>query len=196
MLKVGDKVKIREDLEVGQRYGGAFFASGYMESLKGKEAIITDIFTGGYNIDIDIEDWSWTEEMLEKIEAKNIKELTFRKVITNIKEGETWESENYIIKCSHKVISIETKNGEIFNGIAFCDAVLFTLQRKQYSFEEAFKSLKDGKEIESVVSGRGFKTRNSVSKYVLNNREIVDKVNDEFRLFSYNEIRNKWYIND
>ncbi|MBI6005974.1 hypothetical protein H8J86_08400 [Clostridium perfringens] len=196
MLKVGDKVKIREDLEVGQRYGGAFFASGYMESLKGKEAIITDIFTGGYNIDIDIEDWSWTEEMLEKIEAKNIKELTFRKVITNIKEGETWESENYIIKCSHKVISIETKNGEIFNGIAFCDAILFTLQRKQYSFEEAFKSLKDGKEIESVVSGRGFKTRNSVSKYVLNNREIVDKVNDEFRLFSYNEIRNKWYIND
>ncbi|MCX0396312.1 hypothetical protein LI014_02785 [Clostridium perfringens] len=196
MLKVGDKVKVKENLVVGQRYGGAFFASGYMESLKGKEAIITDIFTGGYNIDIDIEDWSWTEEMLEKIEVKNIKELTFRKVITNIKEGETWESENYIIKCSHKVISIETKNGEIFNGIAFCDAILFTLQRKQYSFEEAFKSLKNGKEIESVVSGRGFKTRNSVSKYVLNNREIVDKVNDEFRLFSYNEIRNKWYIND
>ncbi|MGU8523322.1 hypothetical protein ACV3OO_11890 [Clostridium perfringens] len=196
MLKVGDKVKIREDLEVGQKFNTCDFTK-EMKKYRDKLAKIEFICGRFILLDIDNQEFGWTEDMFDKIEENNnMKELTFKEVVAKIKEGETWESTNYIIKCSHRVISIETKNGEVFNGIAFCDAILFTLQRKQYSFEEAFKSLKDGKEIESVVSGRGFKTRNSVSKYVLNNREIVDKVNDEFRLFSYNEIRNKWYIND
>lgn len=196
MLKVGDKVKIRGDLEVGQKFNTCDFTK-EMKKYRDKLAKIEFICGRFILLDIDNQEFGWTEDMFDKIEENNnMKELTFKEVVAKIKEGETWESTNYIIKCSHRVISIETKNGEVFNGIAFCDAILFTLQRKQYSFEEAFKSLKDGKEIESVVSGRGFKTRNSVSKYVLNNREIVDKVNDEFRLFSYNEIRNKWYIND
>ena len=196
MLKVGDKVKIRGDLEVGQKFNTCDFTK-EMKKYRCKLAKIEFICGRFILLDIDNQEFGWTEDMFDKIEEdNNIKELTFKDVVAKIKEGETWESANYIIKCSHRVISIETKNGEVFNGIAFCDAILFTLQRKQYSFEEAFKSLKSGKEIESVISGRGFKTRNSVSKYVLNNCEIVDKVNDEFRLFSYNEIRNKWYIND
>lgn len=63
--KVGDKVKIRCDLEK-QAYGENYAVSG-MVDLRGKVATITKIIDGfkgvQYNIDIDAEYWCWTEEM-------------------------------------------------------------------------------------------------------------------------------------
>lgn len=199
MLKVGDKVKVREDLKCGEEYGKYTFSDA-MDEFRGEIATIKHIdeecdeIYRNYNLDIDNLRFCWTEEMFEK-ENNNMQELTFKEVITNIKEDETWESENYIIKCSHRIISIETKNREVFNGIAFCDNILFTLQRKQYSFEEAFKCFEKGREIESVVSGKCFKIRDSVSVYIAKDKTI-NTVNDEIRLFTHNEIRSKWYIND
>lgn len=64
--KVGDKVKIREDLIVGNDYGSDGFVE-EMEQYKGKTATITGAFMGKYDIDIDDGDWSWTDEMLEDI---------------------------------------------------------------------------------------------------------------------------------
>lgn len=195
MLKVGDKVKIRGDLEVGKKFGKCDFTK-EMKKYRDKLAKIEFICGRFILLDIDNQEFGWTEDMFDKIEEdNNMKELTFKEVIVNIKEGETWENANYIIKCPHRVISIETKNGEVFNGIAFCDDVLFTLQRKQYNFEEAFKSLENGKEIESVVNGKCFKIRDSVSVYITKDKTI-NTVNDEIRLFTHNEIRGKWYVND
>ena len=62
--KVGDKVKIREDLIVGNDYGSDGFVE-EMEQYKGKTATITGAFMSKYDIDIDDGDWSWTDEMLE-----------------------------------------------------------------------------------------------------------------------------------
>jgi hypothetical protein len=62
--KVGDKVKIREDLIVDNDYGSDGFTE-EMEQYKGKTATITDIYWDKYDIDIDDGDWSWTDEMLE-----------------------------------------------------------------------------------------------------------------------------------
>lgn len=62
--KVGDKVKIREDLVVDEIYGDDSFAE-EMERYKGKTATITDVYCGKYEIDIDDGDWCWTDEMLE-----------------------------------------------------------------------------------------------------------------------------------
>lgn len=154
MLKVGDKVKVREDL-------------------------------GG---------WCWTEEMFEKIEEKennNMKELTFREVIANIKEGEVWE------RVDGEYISnrIELKNGQLkqYNfwngkmsftlkeaGVIF-DKTLYKLKRPQYTFQEAFKAFEEGKEIESCESGDIYNTT----------EEDV-----EYKLFYGYEIQGKWYIND
>ena len=125
-----------------------------------------------------------------------MKELIFKEVIVNIKEDEVWESENYIIKCSHGIISIETKNGEVFNGIAFCDDILFTLQRKQYTFEEAFKALEEGKEIESCYEkGVAYKKQDDIIHITLNNKPFSWWKESEY-VFSVGQIRGKWYIND
>ena len=123
MLKVGDKVRVREDLIVGSNYGGEMFCGGYMESLKGRIATIVEVYDClSYDIDIDEDGWMWTEEMFEIIEKEvsvNMKELTFREVIANIKEGEVWEGGNKIIKCTEVAICIETTDGVAYNGFGF-----------------------------------------------------------------------------
>ncbi len=64
--KVGDKVKVRADLVVGNRYGANDFAKG-MAQYKGKTATITSTYNDiYYHIDIDdVTNWHWTDEMLE-----------------------------------------------------------------------------------------------------------------------------------
>lgn len=201
MLKVEDKVKVREDLKCGEEYGKYTFSDA-MDEFRGKIATIKHIdeecdeIYRNYNLDIDNLRFCWTEEMFEK-KNNETKELTFKEVITNIKEGEIWKNENYIIKYLHGTISIKTKNGEVFNGIAFCDDVLFTLQRKQYTFEEAFKSFNNGKEIESCISNFKYRIYNnktiSVTGLTYDKKRLVSKDENNFTV---NEVQNKWYIND
>lgn len=123
-----------------------------------------------------------------------MKELTFKDVIVNIKEDEVWESNDISIFKTKDDISIDWKNGGD-NGVLIFDDEKFKLKRKQYNFEEAFKFFEKGKEIESVVSRKCFKIRDSVSVYITKDKTI-NTVNDEIRLFTHNEIRGKWYVND
>ena len=64
-FKVGDKVRLRDDLEAGKKYGGVVFLSG-MKDLKGKELTIHYISDDG---DYTFEEGSYccSEEMLEKV---------------------------------------------------------------------------------------------------------------------------------
>lgn len=73
MYKVGDKVKIREDLEVDERYNELFFVKD-MEKYKGKIATITRLspVQHSYDIDIDDGDWCWTDDMLKACINNNI----------------------------------------------------------------------------------------------------------------------------
>lgn len=72
--KVGDKVKIREDLIFGKEYGYNFYKN-EMAKYKGKTTFITDIYATFYELDIDKGVWGWSDEMLEPIvvNIKNIK---------------------------------------------------------------------------------------------------------------------------
>ena len=69
-FKVGDKVKIREDLSFG-RFGGVYFNDS-MKRYRGREAKITyiDPYDNTYHLDIDDNNWWWTNGMLELYEAK------------------------------------------------------------------------------------------------------------------------------
>ena len=61
--KVGDKVRVREDLEVGEWYGKEVFVS-KMTLLKGKEVTISYIDSYGYyRVKEDSENLRWTDEM-------------------------------------------------------------------------------------------------------------------------------------
>ena len=73
MYKIGDKVKIREDLEVNKSYNELFFVKD-MEKYKGKIATITRVspVTHSYEIDIDDNDWCWTDDMFKTCINNNI----------------------------------------------------------------------------------------------------------------------------
>lgn len=69
-FKVGDQVKIREDLSLGKYY--SVHLSRSMLSNKGKEAKITYISPDNdtCHLDIDGNDWWWSEDMLEPYTSK------------------------------------------------------------------------------------------------------------------------------
>ena len=68
-FKIGDKVKLRDDLEVGRDYGGIIFVSG-MEDSKGMELTIDDITSLG-NYTVKESGYFYSEEMLEKVTDNN-----------------------------------------------------------------------------------------------------------------------------
>ena len=77
-FKVGDKVRVLNDLEVDKMYGGDYVIPEMVEWL-GKIATVSivggdyynldiDAIVSGdyYNLDIDGGEWCWTDEMLEE----------------------------------------------------------------------------------------------------------------------------------
>lgn len=64
-FKVGDKVKLRDDLNVDEEYGGLSFVS-YMNEFKGKELTIDCISPRG-NYALKESCFFYSEEMLEKL---------------------------------------------------------------------------------------------------------------------------------
>ena len=202
MLKVGDKVKVREDLIVGSYYGEQMFCGGYMETLKGRIATIVEVYDClSYDIDIDEDGWMWTEEMFEIIEKEvsvNMKELTFREVIANIKEGEVWESEILEIYLDNKTSELVLKHKtNYFNcrEIGIKKVVKFKLKRPQYTFQEAFKAFEEGKEIESCESGFKYEIYEDATKIKRKDYKTIYE-HKAVKIFSTEEIKGKWYIND
>lgn len=62
--KVGDRVRVRSDLEIGAPYGDWLFSSG-MNDYKGKVVTISVTYQNKYRVREDKERWVWTDEMLE-----------------------------------------------------------------------------------------------------------------------------------
>lgn len=82
-FKVGDKVRIKENLKVGCRYNNGCIFVQEMEKYKGKNAVIKNghipIYLNDtvenannyrYKLDIDNGDWFWSSSMLEKVEDR------------------------------------------------------------------------------------------------------------------------------
>lgn len=65
---VGQAVKVREDLVVGEDYG--YFFNGSMGTLRGQEVTITRIRDNRISVDGDGAGWAWSEEMLEEVNPK------------------------------------------------------------------------------------------------------------------------------
>ncbi len=197
-FKVGDKVRVREDLEINKMRGNYEFIK-EMVHLKGEIVTIKEVLKSGYRIEEEY--YMWTDEMLEEVKSE-VKEKTFREVIADIKEREVWICEKFnrkIIKGDDGVIEIRKLNDETFDNISailFRDEI-YMLQRKQYSFEEAFKAYEDGKEIESCTSGTKFKkkenTEGEIRDFYLGKDQ---KLWWRFVGFDLEMIRGEWYIND
>ena len=117
----------------------------------------------------------------------------FKEVVANIKEGEIWENENFILMLTYdKKIRITHKEG-FDNCVAIYIDVnsKFKLKREEYTFAEAFKAYEEGKEIESLESKYKYIEGYSISKC-----GEYEELSPYENVFSINEIRGKWYIND
>lgn len=88
MLKIGDKVKVRNDLEANKFYGDIPFTK-HMDRFKGKEVVILEVFpkeNNSFNITFyKIEDSvaCWAEEMFESIEENSMPKLESGMFIKN-----------------------------------------------------------------------------------------------------------------
>lgn len=117
-----------------------------------------------------------------------MRELTFREVIANIKDGEVWTKGNFVIyKDNHSILFCEEGGEYVFKML---DSSTFTLQRKEYTFEEAFKAYLEGKEIEN--NKYRYKIIDGQDKYY----SKVYREWSEYQDFNLDEIKGKWYIND
>lgn len=71
-FKVGDKVRIRKDLKVGD-YGAINFIEA-MEEYRGKVTCIKGVpIFSGYSLDIDKGHWCWSSEMIEPVKKGDLK---------------------------------------------------------------------------------------------------------------------------
>ena len=150
--------------------------------LKGEIVTIKEVLKSGYRIEEEY--YMWTDEMLEEVKAE-VKEKTFREVIATIKEGETWVNDiapiSYIRLRADGVLDFNENEGINLNS-------KYTLERKQYTFEEAFKAYEEGKEIESCYSGDKYMIQHGGSDCYADGSKTGT--------IGFNEIRGKWYINN
>jgi len=82
-FKVGDKVKVRKDLEVDRAYGEYLFTS-FMERLVDKANTITGIHNDADAYLLNHRDEGWTDEMLEPAE----------KTLYNLEKGDIVSFDN------------------------------------------------------------------------------------------------------
>lgn len=105
--KVGDKVKVRENLEIGKAYCGQTFVV-QMKKYKGQIVTIKVADYDGYYIEEDEQDWYWTEEMLEDVEEK-LKEADYGIEVVN----EQNKIEELETKLKNKQSEIDFLKGQI-----------------------------------------------------------------------------------
>ena len=105
--KIGDKVFVRSDLEVGKRYGNNSFVS-EMLSLRGKIATINNIMYGFYLLEEDSAEKKWTEEMFLPINKYNVGDKVL--VRSDLEEGKKYGDEVVIYNMLYfkgKIVTIE-----------------------------------------------------------------------------------------
>ena len=63
--KIGDKVRVKKDLEPGNFYGRVYYSSD-MNKFKAMECVVTNIYDGTYNINNS--EYGFSDEMLEPVD--------------------------------------------------------------------------------------------------------------------------------
>lgn len=90
--KVGDKVKIKKDLDIDKMYGG-WDCSEDMIQYGGKIATIVKCYDDSYHINVDDECYDWTDGMLE-----DAKEVDDNEPVRTVDVG------FHLDYCGHKII--------------------------------------------------------------------------------------------
>lgn len=84
--KVGDKVRVRNDLVVYDRYGNQTFVPTMAEYTG--EQIIKEVCVKGYTIKADTQNYKWTDEMFEDIKEDKMDNNTLQINMNNLTDEE------------------------------------------------------------------------------------------------------------
>lgn len=147
-----------------------------------------------------VKDEDGEESNFYKWKFEEVKEMekTFREVIADIKEGEVWESVSGIwdIKTVEKAEGCIKINRAMQNSndLYISEGCKFRLQRKEYTFQEAFKAYEEGKEIEN--KNYKYKKRNGIDCFKLGSEKYGWYESENGFEIHLDEIRGKWYINE
>lgn len=126
-------------------------------------------------------------------------EKTFQEVMNTINDGEIWLNKyknKRLTKIQKLYDSIIFEFDDEYKDIGVSLNDIFILDKKKYTFEEAMKALKEGKEIESCYSGIKYITSPNRNENVFYFDTEYNKWITELHMFSHNEIFGDWYIND
>lgn len=117
-FKIGDRVKIKEDLSHRGSY--KVYVSRYMEEYKGKEATIVGLEGNEYSLDIDAGMYWWSEDTLEPMKKNKITESTFKvgdKVkLINEKEAEMMRRCGFRLGNLYKIVQVLEKSVVVKNN--------------------------------------------------------------------------------
>lgn len=184
----------------GIRWNTGEYTHEFTEWNKHKKETSYSYFTKGIvmtRLDLDKEQGL----KIIKWEVEDMKELTFKEVIANIKEGQVWECtrENARLKTINikkGSINFIYKDGLAMEVFGVKETDTFVLQRKEYTFQEAFKAYEEGKEIESCIEGQKYKKEGGEDYYFDYGKNKYMLLEWDRDCFTITSIRNKWYIND
>ena len=126
---------------------------------------------------------------------------TFEEIIMNIKGHQIWKplaSDSRVknIECIelNNVDGILIRLGDKYDSEFIQSDMKFELEQKEVSFEEAIKAFKEGKEIESCVTGTKYKIAHTGEKVIHYYDEYAyDAIAPNFSLESS---LGMWYINE
>ena len=137
-------------------------------------------------------------------EIDTMKELKSLEVMANIEEGQAY-------KCTRKNARVKAIKRKIIDNKDVIEFLVagkcgyssfaievddtFTLHRKEYTFQEAFKAYEEGKEIESLLNGLKLKKKCGKDYYYDYAKEKYVCI-ECIDIFTIDSIREKWYIND
>ena len=148
--KIGDKVRVRKDLEPGNFYGRVYYSSD-MNKFKAMECVVTNIYDGTYNINNS--EYGFTDEMLEPVD--DLLEYALEKLgITKEELKNEMDRDKEDIMFIKKCIKNENEINEYckkFNSACdYCKVGRFKEKYEEYgriSCDDVYKYLKEKGEI-------------------------------------------------
>ena len=148
--KIGDKVKVRKDLEPGNFYGRVYYSSD-MNKFKAMECVVTNIYDGTYNINDS--EYGFSDEMLEPVDdllEYALEKLGMTKNELKDEMNRNKEDIAFIKKCIKNENEINEYCKKFNSACNYCKVGRFKEKYEEYgriSCDDVYKYLKEKGEI-------------------------------------------------
>lgn len=162
-IKVGDKVRIKEDLSKCE-----FGYNCYMNAYKGKKAIVVKVCSEGkIELDIDEQVWNWSENVLELIEEGKTMKMKRIDYILNAKDNIQTILDETILDCNICPSSCEDCNGN-------CEFYYKKYLNEEIEVDKS--KLKDA-DVESITIGQALQSIYDIPPQIKINSDKIKEVN-------------------